>query len=221
MECTPAPTSLAAALALPRTPGRSAEVFVDGDLEVRFAAKPTNGPQVPHQRDELYFVAAGDRPLPGRGRGDRGRRRRRAVLRGARAAWLRGYLGRLLRLGVVLRPHQATALKSAPCSWFARYNMPAMWAQRCLSRPMVERDNAEGGRLSPPNAASRGGPTDRRSGDPRCGTRDGVSGHMARGCVRAPGANAARAFHATRDAASRPVGPLARPARPSADAAHP
>jgi mannose-6-phosphate isomerase-like protein (cupin superfamily) len=34
-------------------------VFVDGDLEVRFAASPTNGPQVPHLRDELYFVAAG------------------------------------------------------------------------------------------------------------------------------------------------------------------
>jgi mannose-6-phosphate isomerase-like protein (cupin superfamily) len=34
-------------------------VFVDGDLEVRFAARPTNGPQVPHLRDELYFVAAG------------------------------------------------------------------------------------------------------------------------------------------------------------------
>jgi quercetin dioxygenase-like cupin family protein len=51
--------SLAAALALPRTPGRSAEVFIDADLEVRFAARPTNGPQTPHQRDELYFVAAG------------------------------------------------------------------------------------------------------------------------------------------------------------------
>ena len=59
MDPTPPPTSLAAALALPRTPGRSAEVFVDGDLEVRFAARPTNGPQVPHLRDELYFVAAG------------------------------------------------------------------------------------------------------------------------------------------------------------------
>jgi mannose-6-phosphate isomerase-like protein (cupin superfamily) len=59
MDHTPPPTSLAAALALPRTPGRSAEVFVDGDLEVRFAARPTNGPQVPHLRDELYFVAAG------------------------------------------------------------------------------------------------------------------------------------------------------------------
>jgi quercetin dioxygenase-like cupin family protein len=59
MDRTPAPMSLAAALALPRTPGRSAEVFVDGDLEVRFAARPTNGPQVPHLRDELYFVAAG------------------------------------------------------------------------------------------------------------------------------------------------------------------
>jgi mannose-6-phosphate isomerase-like protein (cupin superfamily) len=59
MDHTPMPTSLSAALALPRTPGRSAEVFVDGDLEVRFAARPTNGPQVPHERDELYFVAAG------------------------------------------------------------------------------------------------------------------------------------------------------------------
>lgn len=59
MDRTPPPVSLAAALALPRTPGRSAEVFVDGDLEVRFAARPSNGPQVPHLRDELYFVAAG------------------------------------------------------------------------------------------------------------------------------------------------------------------
>jgi len=39
--------------------GRSTEVFRDGDLEIRFAAKPTNGPQVPHQRDEFYVVAAG------------------------------------------------------------------------------------------------------------------------------------------------------------------
>jgi quercetin dioxygenase-like cupin family protein len=34
-------------------------VFVDGDLEVRFAARPSNGPQIPHLRDELYFVASG------------------------------------------------------------------------------------------------------------------------------------------------------------------
>jgi len=59
MDHTPPPMSLAAALALPRTPGRSAEVFVDGDLEFRFAARPTNGPQVPHLRDEVYIVAAG------------------------------------------------------------------------------------------------------------------------------------------------------------------
>ena len=58
MDRTPPPMSLAAALALPRTPGRSAEVFIDGDLEIRFAARPTNGPQIPHQRDEFYFVAA-------------------------------------------------------------------------------------------------------------------------------------------------------------------
>jgi mannose-6-phosphate isomerase-like protein (cupin superfamily) len=59
MDRTPPPASLAAALALPRIPGRSVEVFVDGDLEIRFAARPTNGPQVPHQRDEFYVVAAG------------------------------------------------------------------------------------------------------------------------------------------------------------------
>jgi mannose-6-phosphate isomerase-like protein (cupin superfamily) len=59
MDCTPPPTSLADALSLPVTPGRSAEVFVDGELEIRFAARPTNGPQVPHQRDEFYIVAAG------------------------------------------------------------------------------------------------------------------------------------------------------------------
>src|SRR5271155_2897698 len=40
MDQTPRPVSLAAALVLPRTPGRSAEVFTDGDLEVRFAARP-------------------------------------------------------------------------------------------------------------------------------------------------------------------------------------
>jgi mannose-6-phosphate isomerase-like protein (cupin superfamily) len=59
MERTPKPVSLSSALALPRTPGRSTEVFVDGDLELRFSARPTNGPQVPHQRDEMYFIAAG------------------------------------------------------------------------------------------------------------------------------------------------------------------
>jgi mannose-6-phosphate isomerase-like protein (cupin superfamily) len=59
MDRTPPPMSVAAALALPRTPGRSSEVFIDGDLEVRFAARPTDGLQTPHQRDELYFVAAG------------------------------------------------------------------------------------------------------------------------------------------------------------------
>lgn len=59
MDRTAPPVSLAAALALPRTPGRSSQVFTDGDREVRFAAKPTNGPQVPHAKDELYFVAAG------------------------------------------------------------------------------------------------------------------------------------------------------------------
>jgi len=59
MQSTPPPVSLAAALALPRTPGRSTEIFIDGDLELRFAARPSSTPQTPHLRDELYFVAAG------------------------------------------------------------------------------------------------------------------------------------------------------------------
>jgi mannose-6-phosphate isomerase-like protein (cupin superfamily) len=59
MDRTPPPVSRTAALALPRTPGHSTEVFRDGDLEIRFAARPTDGPQVPHLRDEFYVVAAG------------------------------------------------------------------------------------------------------------------------------------------------------------------
>lgn len=52
--------SLAAAGALPFPPGRaSAEAFVDGDLEIRFTARPTDGMQVPHERDEFYLVATG------------------------------------------------------------------------------------------------------------------------------------------------------------------
>src|SRR5260370_38402300 len=59
MDKTPAPISLAAARDLPWKPGRSAEAFIDGDLEIRFTPRPTNGPQVPHQRDAVYIVAAG------------------------------------------------------------------------------------------------------------------------------------------------------------------
>jgi quercetin dioxygenase-like cupin family protein len=59
MDRTPPPVTLAMARALPFTPGRSAEVHVDAGLEVRFAGRPTNGPQTPHLRDELYVVAAG------------------------------------------------------------------------------------------------------------------------------------------------------------------
>jgi len=79
IDRTPPPVSLAAALALPRTPGRSAEVFFDGDLEVRFAARPTNGPQVPHQRDEFYprfFPSADRKSGPDRGKVTRDNRRR-------------------------------------------------------------------------------------------------------------------------------------------------
>ncbi|HWA92825.1 MAG TPA: cupin domain-containing protein [Rhizomicrobium sp.] len=59
MDRTPPPVSLEAALALPRTPGRSTEILIDGEMEIRFAAKPSNGPQTPHVRDEFYVVARG------------------------------------------------------------------------------------------------------------------------------------------------------------------
>jgi len=60
MDKTPPPLSLAAALALPLPEGRrSSEVFVDGDLELRLYAPKGHDPQTPHNRDELYIVAAG------------------------------------------------------------------------------------------------------------------------------------------------------------------
>jgi mannose-6-phosphate isomerase-like protein (cupin superfamily) len=60
MDRSPLPLSLAAALALPLAKGRaSAEVFVDGDLEIRLYAPKGHDPQTPHDRDELYVVAAG------------------------------------------------------------------------------------------------------------------------------------------------------------------
>jgi len=59
MDRTHTPISVAAARNLPWKPGRSAEAFVDGDLEVRFTPRPSRGLQTPHERDELYFIAAG------------------------------------------------------------------------------------------------------------------------------------------------------------------
>jgi mannose-6-phosphate isomerase-like protein (cupin superfamily) len=60
MDTSPPPLSLAAALALPLARGRaSAEVFVDGDLEIRLYAPQGHDPQTPHDRDELYVVASG------------------------------------------------------------------------------------------------------------------------------------------------------------------
>lgn len=44
---------------MPRTPGRSTEILIDGEMEIRFAAKPSNAPQTPHTRDEFYVVARG------------------------------------------------------------------------------------------------------------------------------------------------------------------
>jgi len=80
--------------------------------------------------------------------------------------------------------------------------MPLLGHDDAYPRTMVVRDDAEGAGYRSQSPRTRGGPTDRRTGDPRCGFRDGVSGHMARGCARAF-RNAARAIHATRDAASR------------------
>jgi mannose-6-phosphate isomerase-like protein (cupin superfamily) len=52
--------SLAAAHNLKLPPDRlSAEAFVAGDVEVRFAATASQGMQVPHVRDEFYIVATG------------------------------------------------------------------------------------------------------------------------------------------------------------------
>ncbi|HEX3885728.1 MAG TPA: cupin domain-containing protein [Stellaceae bacterium] len=60
MDKSPPPLSLAAALALPLPVGRrSAEIFVDGDLEIRLYAPKGHDPQTPHDRDELYVVASG------------------------------------------------------------------------------------------------------------------------------------------------------------------
>jgi len=61
MDRAPPPLSLAAAHALPLPAGRrSAEAFVDSDLEIRLYAPKGHDPQTPHDRDELYIVAAGN-----------------------------------------------------------------------------------------------------------------------------------------------------------------
>src|SRR5204863_6460947 len=60
MDHTPPPLSLAAARALSSQEGkRSVEVFRDPGIEIKFAARPTEGPQAPHDRDEFYIVASG------------------------------------------------------------------------------------------------------------------------------------------------------------------
>ena len=70
--------SLAAALALPRT---SERCLLTAILRCGSPHGPPTAPQVPHPRDELYFVAAGTARY--RGQGDSGRPRRRTVLRRA------------------------------------------------------------------------------------------------------------------------------------------
>lgn len=60
MQFAPPPVRLAAARARPLGEGRlSAELFRDGEIEIRFYAPKGRDPQTPHDRDEVYIVAAG------------------------------------------------------------------------------------------------------------------------------------------------------------------
>lgn len=59
MNKTPPALSLGEAYKLPWRPGHSAEVLIDGELELRFTPKPNLGAQTPHTRDELYIIASG------------------------------------------------------------------------------------------------------------------------------------------------------------------
>ena len=212
MERTPPPTSLAAALALPRTPGRSAEVFVDGDLEVRFAARPTDGPQVPHQRDELYFVAAGT----GRYRvEDKVTRVGPGDLLFCAAHVPHGfeeYLGGLLRLGAVLRPGQAIALTPTPCSGFARQRIPFVRQTNAYPRPMVGRGNAVGAGLRPrtPRHAAN-----RQTAVPATRGAGFATAFPVTWPAAAPALTRKRSprLPCDPDAASRPVGPSGHPVR--------
>jgi integrase/recombinase XerD len=105
MDHTPAPISLAAARALqPPEGSRAAEVFRDDHVWIRFAARPTSGPQVPHDRDELILhCRIGHRALSLGRRRNHDRTRRHDVRGGAYATRLRPILGGLLGLGRVLR----------------------------------------------------------------------------------------------------------------------
>ena len=139
MDKTPAPISLAAARGLPWKPGRSAEAFIDGDLEIRFTPRPTNGPQVPHQRDEFYIVAAGtghyrveDR-VTAVGPGD-------LLRRSACGAWLRGLLRRLHDLDRVLRAGEiarASGVRAWPSADPLRVSVGRDRPQYCQERQVL------------------------------------------------------------------------------------
>ena len=67
MDRTPPPVTLAAARALkPPEGSRAAEVFRDDSVWIRFAARPTSGPQMPHSRDEFYTWLSALRSLTSR-----------------------------------------------------------------------------------------------------------------------------------------------------------
>jgi hypothetical protein len=66
MNRTPAPVLLAAARGLqPPEGNRAAEVFRDDHVWIHFAARPTPGPQVPHDRDESYIAHRAPRAIAG------------------------------------------------------------------------------------------------------------------------------------------------------------
>jgi mannose-6-phosphate isomerase-like protein (cupin superfamily) len=60
MDRTPPPLPLLAARALAPADGNGAvEALRDEHVWVRLVARPTVGPQAPHDRDEFYIVASG------------------------------------------------------------------------------------------------------------------------------------------------------------------
>src|SRR5580700_10256328 len=75
VDRSPPPVSLTAALALPRTQDARQRCSSTAISKLRFAARPTNGPQIPHQRDEFYarsFPSADRKSGRDRGGGDEG-----------------------------------------------------------------------------------------------------------------------------------------------------
>ena len=101
------------------------------------------------------------------------------------------------------RPAEPAPLTAVRCRWIA----PIWDTAAPTPGPWWDGATPRGPAMPPPNAASRGGPTDRRSGDPRCGiSRRRFRPHGPRLRPRSLPQTQPAPFHATRDAASRPAG---------------